>query len=66
MPLKDEHILVMTIEKANRARNWHKRQAILTAKSLILSRIDDNYVREEINLNLIEQLEIQATPRISP
>ena len=63
IPPKDEHILDMTLEKSDGARHWHKRRAILTAKSLILSRIDDGFVREEIHLNLIE--EIQAISRIS-
>ncbi len=63
IPPKEEHLLVVQLEKADGAGQWHKRRAILTAKSLVLSRLEDEYVREEIYLNLIE--EIQAIPSTS-
>jgi hypothetical protein len=54
IPPKQEHILAVELEKADGARQWHKRRAILTSKSLVLSRMDDEFIRDEIFLNLIE------------
>jgi hypothetical protein len=63
IPPKEEQILAVELEKADGARHWHKRRAILTSKSLVLSRIEDEYIRDEIFLNLIE--EIKVAPRNS-
>ncbi len=57
-PVKDR-ILVICLEKADCAGKWHKRRAILTSESLVLAREDNDYVREVVNLNLVEGIHIQ-------
>jgi hypothetical protein len=56
-PVKDR-IAVVSLEKADCAGKWHKRRAILTKESLILAREENDYIREVVNLGLVEGIDI--------
>jgi hypothetical protein len=58
IPAAKDWILSIPVEKSDCAGNWHKRRAILTNKSLILAREDDPYVREEMQLILVEGVHV--------
>jgi hypothetical protein len=58
IPAVKEWILAIPVEKSDCAGRWHKRKAILTSKSLILAREDDPYIREEMQLRLVEGVHV--------
>ena len=62
IPVDGERILVLKIEKADCSGNWHKRRAILTSKSIIFARDEDEYIREEIELKLMEGVQLLQDP----
>jgi hypothetical protein len=57
--LEIETLLTVYLEKADYSGKWHKRRAFLTKTSLILIRPEDDYIREEINLCHIKNIERQ-------
>jgi hypothetical protein len=66
IPPKSECLLFMKLEKADCGRRWHQRRAFLSHNSLVLARMDSDYVREEIEIDLIEEIFIEdedANPR---
>ena len=57
IPMGKENLLAMQMEKADCSGKWHKRRVILTRKFLLFTREDEEYIREEIPLNLIKKIQ---------
>jgi hypothetical protein len=66
VPAESDQVFVLNLEKSDCAGKWHKRRAIITSKSLIFARDEDEYIREEIPLKLLEGIQVMQDPdRIS-
>ena len=58
IPQEKSRLFSMLIEKADCSGKWHKRRAFLTNDALMLARDEDDYIREEISLKCIQQIQV--------